>query len=241
MDCLGGSIAVARTTGPSSPSIVVVASHADEGDAREEEGARAAGGGRGRRPFHIRADIHDKPTSRGGGWNKEGTDYQPPLRGNVVVNHRGSEDGNGGGDAPRRGRLRRPFPGRSEGPGVPGGIATPRRGRRGGRDRVSPRRTPRPRRPGATPPRNFDSDNVDDEDGTAFDDGATLAPPPGMPRSVAAARPRTRRDARHIVVRGEYRRNRIERAREGPPPLVHRRWRGGASGYRTCSVTIAGY
>ena len=83
MDCLGGSLAVARTTGRSSSSPSSSSSppvQTRETDAREEEGARAAGGGRGgRRPFHIRADIHDRPSSRGGGWNKEGDGLSTPA------------------------------------------------------------------------------------------------------------------------------------------------------------------
>ena len=174
----------------------------------------------------------------------------PPLRWNVVVNITAeARMGIWGGDAPRRrGAFAARSPGRSEGPGSRAAPSHPAPGPFAAASRpcgaLAERRT-LDVRGGHPAKRNFDSNNADDEDGMAFRlrGHARLATRECRDR-CSAARPRMRWDARHIVVSGgEYRRNRIKRAREGATSARSSEGEGGggASGYRTCSVTIAGY
>lgn len=146
----------------------------------------------------------------------------PPLRGNVVVNITAeARMGIWGGDAPRRrGAFAARSPGRSEGPGSRAASSHPAPGPFAAASRpcgALAERRALDVRGGHPAKRNFDSDNVNDEDGMAFRLRGHARPATRECRDWwSAARPRMRQDARHIVVSGgEYRRNRIKRAREG--------------------------
>jgi hypothetical protein len=161
----------------------------------------------------------------------------PPLRGNVVVNITAeARMGIWGGDAPRqRGAFAARSPGRSEGPGSRAASSHPAPGPFAAASRpcgaLAERRALDVR--GGHPAKgNFDSDNVDDEDGTAFRLRGHARPATRECRDRwSAARPRTRRDARHIVVSGgENRRNCIERAREGATSACSSEGEGGVGG-----------